>query len=48
VFAAVYNAAAPSKDEVRLALRNLNACHAAGAIRDAEFDQTRDALVARF
>jgi serine/threonine-protein kinase len=48
VFAAVYNAAAPSKDEVRLAIRNLNACHAAGAISDAEFDQTRDALVARF
>jgi hypothetical protein len=47
-FAAVYNAAAPSKDEVRIAIRTLNACHAAGTISDAEFDQTRDALVARF
>ncbi|HEX7837491.1 MAG TPA: serine/threonine-protein kinase [Kofleriaceae bacterium] len=47
VFAAVYNAAAPSREEVRTAIRNLNACHAAGAISDADFDQTRDALVAR-
>jgi hypothetical protein len=47
-FAAVYNAAAPSKDAVRAAIRNLNACHTAGAISDAEYDQTQAALVSRF
>ena len=47
VFAAVYNAAVPPPGSVRAALRNLNACHDAGAISDAEFDQTQAALVAR-
>jgi eukaryotic-like serine/threonine-protein kinase len=46
-FAAVYNAAAPSKEGVRAALTNLRACHTAGALSDAEYEQTRDALVAR-
>jgi serine/threonine-protein kinase len=48
VFAVVYNAAAPSKDAIRAAIRNLNACHTAGAISDADFDETQAALVARF
>jgi hypothetical protein len=48
VFAAVYNAAAPTKDQVRAALRSLNACHDSGGITDAEFEQTQSALVARF
>jgi hypothetical protein len=48
VFAAVYNGAAPSKDEIRAAIRNLNACHKAGAISDAELDETQAALVSRF
>jgi eukaryotic-like serine/threonine-protein kinase len=47
VFAAVYNAAVPPPGSVRTALRNLKACHDAGAISDAEFDQTQAALVAR-
>ena len=46
-FAVVYNAVHPSKDAVRAALRNLNACHASGDISDAEFEQTQGALVAR-
>jgi hypothetical protein len=48
VFAAVYNAPAPSKDAVRAAIRALNACHTAGAISDADYDQTQAALVSRF
>ena len=47
-FAAVYNAAAPSKEAIRAAIRSLNACHSAGAIGESEFDQTQSALVARF
>jgi serine/threonine-protein kinase len=47
-FAAVYNASAPSKDAVRAAIRTLNACHTAGAISDADYDQTQAALVSRF
>jgi hypothetical protein len=47
VFASVYNAPAPTKDEVRTALRALVACHAAGSISNADFDQTRDALVTK-
>jgi len=47
-FAAVYNAAAPSKEAVRAAIRNLNGCHSAGAISDAEYEQTQAALVSRF
>jgi serine/threonine-protein kinase len=46
-FAAVYNAAAPSKDEVHAALRNLNTCRSAGSLSESEFEQTRDALVTR-
>jgi len=46
-FAAIYNAAAPARDAVRAALRKLNACHAAGDVGDAEFEQTQAALVAR-
>jgi eukaryotic-like serine/threonine-protein kinase len=48
VFVAVYNAAAPSKDAIRAAIRSLNACHTSGAISDADFDETQAALVARF
>jgi serine/threonine-protein kinase len=46
-FAVVYNAAHPSKDAVRAALRSLNACHASGDVSDDEFEQTQGALVAR-
>jgi hypothetical protein len=46
-FAAVYNAAAPSRDEVHAALRNLNTCRSAGSLSESEFEQTRDALVTR-
>ncbi|HSS02186.1 MAG TPA: serine/threonine-protein kinase [Kofleriaceae bacterium] len=46
-FAAVYNAAAPPRDEIHAALRNLNACRAAGSLTEPEYEQTRDALVAR-
>ena len=46
-FAAVYNAAAPPRDEVRAALRTLNACRAAGSLSESEYEQTRDALVTR-
>jgi len=48
VFVAVYNAPAPSKDAVRAAIRSLNACHTAGAISDADYEQTQAALVSRF
>jgi serine/threonine-protein kinase len=48
VFAAVYNAPAPTKDAVRAAIRTLNACHTAGAISDTDYDQTQAALVSRF
>ena len=47
-FVAVYNAPAPSKDAVRAAIRTLNACHTAGAISDADYEQTQAALVSRF
>jgi len=47
-FAAVYNAADPSKEEIRAALRILKACHVAGDVNDSEFEQTQAALVARF
>jgi serine/threonine-protein kinase len=47
VFAAVYNAAAPAPEVVHAALRTLNECHAAGAVNDAEFEQTQAALIAR-
>src|SRR6185295_14593487 len=46
-FAPIYNAAAPTKDAVRAALRSLNACHAAGSISDADYEETQSALVAR-
>jgi hypothetical protein len=46
-FAAVYNAAAPSRDDVHAALRTLNACRAAGSLTESEYEQTRDALVTR-
>ncbi|HMG52683.1 MAG TPA: serine/threonine-protein kinase [Kofleriaceae bacterium] len=47
-FAAIYNAAAPTKDAIRAAIRGLKECHTAGAIGDAEFEETQAALVARF
>jgi serine/threonine-protein kinase len=46
-FAAVYNAAAPSKDALKGALSTLRECHTAGAITDADFNQTQAALVAK-
>jgi hypothetical protein len=46
-FAAVYNAAAPSKEALNAALSTLRECHTAGVISDAEFSQTQGALVAK-
>jgi serine/threonine-protein kinase len=46
-FAAVYNAAAPSKEALNAALNTLRECHTAGVISDAEFSQTQAALVAK-
>ena len=46
-FAPVYNAAAPSKDAIGQALATLRACRDAGAISDADFKQTQDALIAK-
>ncbi len=44
-FAAVAGALAPSNDEIRAALRNLNACHRAGAITNDEFERYQPALI---
>lgn len=46
-FAAVYNAAAPSKEALNGALSTLRECHTAGVISDAEFSETQAALVAK-
>jgi hypothetical protein len=46
-FAAIYNAAAPSREQLEGALGTLRECHTSGAINDADFTQTRDALVAK-
>jgi len=47
-FAPVYNAAVPSRDAITRALSTLRECHEAGAINDADFKETQDALIARF
>jgi hypothetical protein len=44
---AVYNAAAPTRQALEGALSTLRDCHGSGAINDADFNQTRDALVAK-
>jgi serine/threonine-protein kinase len=46
-FAAVYNAVAPTREALEGALGTLRECHTSGAINDADFTQTRDALVAK-
>jgi serine/threonine-protein kinase len=46
-FAAVYNAAAPPRESLEAALSTLRECHTSGAVNDADFNQTRDALVAK-
>jgi serine/threonine-protein kinase len=47
VFAAVYNAGTPTNDQVYTALNDLKVCHDLHQFNDADYDQMRDALVAR-
>jgi eukaryotic-like serine/threonine-protein kinase len=44
-FAAVYNAPAPSKEEIRAALHSLNLCHETGAITNDEYQRWQPALI---
>jgi hypothetical protein len=46
-FSAVYNAASPTPEVLRDALRRLRACHDAGEIADVEYDQIQSSLVVR-